>query len=151
MRKMTMILGDEKKYTFKTLSMLKTLAFQNSITDEEKEETKRIADLTTKEDGDGLTAAEMNELQELLSKQADDMDDQLALVRESLSKSHPEFGIDCDNSDSDKLKKEIKAKNDKILELIDLRDFQIIIQFITSGAIPKLEADGVIDGVEVVV
>jgi len=132
MRKLVTELSDGKKYTCRTLPLTQAQALRKKMAKPESKDMRRLAELTTKEEGDdGLTAEETEEMLKLVDENEDmGIDDIIQVIRLSLSPQHNEFAYTKD---------EVKDKeiDEKIKGLVDLRDMQILSQFALSGTIPK--------------
>ena len=121
MRKLKVKLADNKDYILTSLT-LKESVIAKKMQQESDKLSKRMDELLSKEDD--LTPEENRELDALMDTQVDKL---ITIIRISLSKEHKEFVIG-ENNDEEKI-------NEKIKELIDMRDLKRLSSFAIIGAL----------------
>jgi len=121
-RKLILTLLDDQKYKFSTLSRRQIAAFLNQG---KSASTKKMVELERKMETEGLNESELEEF-EKCQEEAMSMTDQV--IRQSISKDHPEFAITNDPEIE-------KQRNEALSDLIDVRDTQTIMQFAMKGVV----------------
>ena len=123
MRNLIHILSDGKKYTFRTLTRKQAGAFQKKQANSPY--AKEIRELDQIEDEEGLTvkqqtrSLELSELEEI---------NVYEMLRLSMTPAHPEFALTKD-------KKKEAELNDRIQDLMDIRDMGIVSNFAITGTL----------------
>lgn len=127
MRRMTKTLSDGNPYTFQTLSRLHINNYQSIFN---SPSARKMQAYQTRLDTDGMLEEE--EYEEFLQLQNERMQQVNDLIRISMSAQHPEFRLNQDPNTN-------KQLNDKLEELVDLRDTAQIMEFITTGTVTQVK------------
>lgn len=134
MRKLKIKLGDNGDiYIVSTLNRKLVSAVQKR--QRQDPTVKELQDLARKSEEEPLTEAEeqrMEELQEIEEREL------LNIIRMSLAKNHKEFEVkdDTDEENGELNAAHNRAAEEKLDELIDMRDLSILSQFALTGTVP---------------
>lgn len=120
MRKMKMKLADDKDYVFMTLTLRQMRGFQKLFNDYDAGDDERLV-LQRK---DNLNEEQQKRLDELQNQEIDFL---LTVARASLARSYPEFHTDS--------KEEVERVNERLLDLFDMNDLTIILNFVMTGKV----------------
>ena len=132
MRKLKMKLADDNQYVFTTLTRRQCGAIQKE--QKERASFQELQALSTKQEEEGLSDEEEEralELQELEEQPVYD------IIRMSMQKNHPEYAL-LDEEDPEKGEENARHNaeaTDRLLDLIDMRDIQILSGFAISGTV----------------
>jgi hypothetical protein len=138
MRKLKIKLADDNEYTFCTLTRRQVGAIQKK--QKNNPLLPRIKELQAKEEEeDGLESADLEELTELQESEEVYI---LEMLRMALAKNHPEFALTDDEDKEQEL-------NDKVADLMDMRDMGILSTFVVTGTV-QIEEDAVVKNTDIV-
>jgi hypothetical protein len=123
-----MTLADGNKYKFRTLTRKQIGAVQKKQANSPHSEELRNLQAIEEEEGltieQSIRMAELNDLEEV---------NVFEMIRMSMAPAHPEYALTNNKKDEAKL-------NDKLQDLMDMRDMGIISNFAISGTLPVEEA-----------
>lgn len=125
MRKLKIVLADEKPYVFTTLT-IKEQTVARKLEKLNSDEQKELDDLIKKSASDEeLTVDESTRLDSIQSKQIRGM---LKILLMSIAKHHEEFRVKAE---------EVDKAYDRLENLVDLRDMRRLTSFALMGSLPK--------------
>lgn len=125
-RNLILTLSDDKEYTFTTLTRKQISAYMKSGM---TSEAKAMSRLEEKMADEGLSESEIEQY-EAMQQTTLDMTD--SIVRQSISKHHPEFAIVEDEEEN-------KKRTEYLQEIMDMRDTALVFQFAMKGTVQKMQ------------
>lgn len=127
MRKLKIVLADEKPYTFSTLT-IKEQSVARKLDKLSVDEQKKMDELMEAAKADaGLTDEQESELDAIQAKQIRGM---LKILLMSIAKHHEEFRVGPEKIDE---------AYDMLENLVDLRDMKRLTSFALMGSLPREE------------